>query len=291
MAGPSVRDRFFTRPVAEAITAPSGILLAGVGASVGIVAGLPLVMAAGVGVAAWGVRVALAMPRRHHPERTIDPLALKDPWRTFVWEAKRAQKSFHDATARARTGPLRERLDTLGERINTAVGECWQIAQAGQALGDARAAIDVDTISRDLRNLSQSDPSAAAGSRLERTRQALQSQLDTAGRLDATLADTVDRLRLLDARLGEAVTRAIELSARGQGVDDLSTLDTDVDILVGEMESLRLALDETTPTSLVDLPPTRPGPLPAPAPLPPPPSPSATRADRDEPGTSQPSPG
>jgi|GEM_PF-302848 len=285
MAG-SLRDRFFTRPVAEAITAPTGILLAGAGASVAIVTGLPLVLAAAVGVAAWGVRVALALPRQES-SRGIDPLALKDPWRSFVWEAKRAQKSFHDATTRARTGPLRERLDTIGDRIDTAVGECWQIAQAGEALGDARAAIDVATIARDLGRLTSGDASPA-GSRVDRTRQALQSQLDTAGRLDATVTDTIDRLRLLDARLGEAVTRAIELSVRGQGLEDLSTLDSDVDTIVGEMESLRLALDETTPMSVVDLPPTLPGPEPSlerTQPLPPPP------ATGGEPGTSQPSPG
>jgi len=39
MARRSFRDRFFTPPVARAMTSPLGILLAGVGAAVGIVVG------------------------------------------------------------------------------------------------------------------------------------------------------------------------------------------------------------------------------------------------------------
>ena len=55
------RDRFFTPPVAHAVTSPSGILAAGVGAAVGIVALGPI--GALAGLAAYAVRVAVAIPR------------------------------------------------------------------------------------------------------------------------------------------------------------------------------------------------------------------------------------
>ena len=181
----------------------------------------------------------------------IDPFRLQDPWRTFVWEARRSQRRFHDATHRARKGPLQERLNAIGGRIDTAVAECWRIAQAGHALSDARAAIDVADLTGDLAAVSAEQPTPPEpGSRLARTIAALEAQLATARRLDETITDTRERLQLLDARLGEAVTRAIELSARAQGTEDLTSLDSDVDDLVGEMESLRQALDETTPASL-----------------------------------------
>lgn len=251
MARPTLRDRFFTRPVARAVTSPSAIVLAGAGAAVGIVAGLPLVVAAGLGAAAYAVRVAVAIPRRNPGGERIDPFRLQDPWRTFVWEARRSQRRFHDATHRARKGPLQERLNAIGGRIDTAVAECWRIAQAGHALSDARAAIDVADLTGDLAAVSAEQPTPPEpGSRLARTIAALEAQLATARRLDETITDTRERLQLLDARLGEAVTRAIELSARAQGTEDLTSLDSDVDDLVGEMESLRQALDETTPASL-----------------------------------------
>lgn len=251
MARVSLRDRFFTPRVARAVTSPSGILLAGAGVAVGIVVGLPVAAAAAVGAAAYGLRVAVAIPRGNEPAARVDPFALQDPWRTFVWEARRSQRRFHDATQKARKGPLRERLGTIGARIDTAVGECWEIAKAGHALTDARAAIDVADLTADLEALvGPGRPPPEPGSRLARTAAALSSQLATAARIDATIADTRERLQLLDARLGEAVTRAIELSARAQGSDDLTGLDADVDDLVGEMEALRQALDDTSPAAL-----------------------------------------
>ena len=46
--------------------------------------------------------------------------------------------------------------------------------------------------------------------------------------MDRLIAETRDRLRLLDARLDEAVTRAIELSVRAQRTEDLGGL-ADID--------------------------------------------------------------
>jgi hypothetical protein len=97
------------------------------------------------------------------------------------------------------------------------------------------------------------------GSALAGTVDALEAQLGTAQRMDGVIVDTRDRLRLLDARLDEAVTRAIELSVRGQRTEELGSLSDDVDSLVGEMESLRQALDETdAPTAVATLPPPPP---------------------------------
>ena len=68
------------------------------------------------------------------------------------------------------------------------------------------------------------------------------------------------RRDLLDARLDEAVTRAIELSVRADNPDELSGLGDDIDALVGDMESLRQGLDEVDATSagrgVASLPPT-----------------------------------
>jgi hypothetical protein len=256
----SFRDRLFTPPVARAMTSPGGILLAGAGAAVGIVAGLPIAAAAAVGAVAWAARVAFAVPRNPREER-IDPFTLQDPWRRFVSEALAARRRFDDAVRQAEAGPLRDRLSEIGERIATGVSESWRIARAGQALSDARSQIDAADVTRQLAELGVAPGTELQpGSSVAGTVEALEAQLGTAQRMDSVITETRDRCRLLDARLDEAVTRAIELSVRAQRTEDFGTLSRDVDSLVGEMEALRQALDETEQAGTSLPPPSNPPP-------------------------------
>ena len=78
---------------------------------------------------------------------------------------------------------------------------------------------------------------------LQQTVGALEAQLASARRMDAVITDARDRLRLLNARLDEAVVRAIELSVQAGDVTDLAGLGDDVDSLVDEMEALRQGLE------------------------------------------------
>ena len=241
MAALSLRDRFLTPQVARAITSPGGILLAAAGVSVGVVLGLPVV-GVGLGAAAWAARVAVAVPRDTQAPR-IDAGRLREPWRSFVKEAEQAQQQFTRARQRAGKGPLHDRLAEIDERIVAGVQECWRVAQAGNDLSIARREIDVADISRQRQAV---DPQAAAvpDSAAAGTVEALDAQLAAAARMDRVISEVSDRLRLLDARLNEAVTRAIELSVRADNPDELSGLGDDIDTLVDDMESLRQGLDE-----------------------------------------------
>ncbi len=242
----SFRDRFLTPPVARAMTSPSGILLAGVGASLAIATGLPLAAAPAIAVAAWGARVLAAVPKAK-PEERIDPFTLPEPWRSSVVEALKAQVRYQSAVAAADAGPIRTRLEAIGERIDDGIHEAWRIARRGAQLVVAREGIDADAARRELARVeADADATWAAGSNIERTAQALRSQIETAERLDTVLSDVRSQLQLLDARLDESVARAIELSVRVGDVDDLVGIDADVDGLVHEMEALRLALEETS---------------------------------------------
>ena len=244
MARMSFRDRFFTPPVARALTSPAGILLAGAGASVAIVAGLPIAAAVGLGALAWLGRVALAIPRQAKGER-IDPFALSEPWRHFVQDALQAQARYNRAITSAAPGPLRERLVEIGGRIEDGVDECWRIAKRGDDLDEALHHLDPTQAVKELA-LAERDPTTLAG-----TLEALRAQVESAQRLDRTAVDARDRLRLLNARLDEAVARAIELSVGTGSTVQLGGLGTDVDNHVGEMESLRQALEDTGgPTAL-----------------------------------------
>jgi hypothetical protein len=250
MARLRFRDRFFTPPVARAMMSPSGILLAGAGLSVGIVAGIPLLAAAGLGAVAWGVRVAAAVPRTPSTER-IDPFTLNEPWRRYVQNALQAQARFNETVSGIHQGPLQDRLRQVGERIDVGVRESWRVARHGQAVADARRNIDVAKVTTELQGISTNAQEPwAAGSSLARTAESLDAQLQSARRMDEVVGDTEARLRMTNAKLDEAVARAVELSVPGVGPESVGSLGTEVDSVVEEMEALRAALDESDASPL-----------------------------------------
>lgn len=244
-------ERVRTRRVAEAVTSPSGILLAGAAAAAAI-AFAPLwpITAPIAAVAAWAARVAMAVPRTPKAER-IDPRRLRDPWRHFVLDAQEAKAKFVTAVGRARPGPMRERLEDLGRRIDQAVSECWGIACQGDALESGLTQLDPRAVHAELRQVEEDRTRArdsATVQALDRTAAALGAQLASAERLAAVARDASNRLRVLNAQLDEAVARAVELTLRTSDAGALSPLTEDVESLVSEMESLRQALEETHAT-------------------------------------------
>lgn len=243
-------ERVRTRAVAEAVVSPSAILLAGAGTALGIVSGLgPLAVLAGA--AAWAARVALAVPRRPPGER-IDPMAVQEPWRRFVADALQAQRRFDDVVKRSRPGPVQERLQAIGRRIGDGVSECWRIACQGNALVGALRTLDEQGIRRELAEVQDERRRArgneAAAASLARTQTAIEAQLASAQRLRHVAEDATNRLRLLNAQLDEAVARSLEISLRAGDVSQLAPLTEDVEGVVGELESLRQALEEASAT-------------------------------------------
>jgi hypothetical protein len=248
MAATSLRDRLFTRKGARAITSPVGVVGGVAVAVAAAVAGLPLWAALVVGLAVWALNALRLLPRGRRPER-IDPFTLNEPWRRFVQDALQARTRFAAAVRRTPPGPLRDRLDEIGQRMQTGVEECWLVAKRGQALVTARRGIDLGQIDRQLARFGQADGAGrgdAGDPARDAVTQSLQVQRSTAVRLDGVIDRAQAELRLLDARLDEAVARTLELSAHASTeAGAASGLGTDVDNLVSEMESLRLALEET----------------------------------------------
>jgi hypothetical protein len=245
MAGLSLRDRFFTPPVARAVTSPLGILALGAGASIGILAGAGVAGAVVLGLLGWAGRVVAAIPRAPADAR-IDPFTLSEPWRRYVSDALQARARFAEAVSAAREGPTQERLREIQGRVDTGLQEVWRIARRGHALVDARRRVDPDAIRRDLAatqaNVGQP---WASESTTQRTLESLQAQLATVERLERVIGDADSRLRLLNARLDEAAARTIELSVQAHDVTELGGLGHDVDEMVDEMEALRQAIEET----------------------------------------------
>ena len=231
------RDRFLTRRVAKAMTSPSAILLGGAGAAGVIAAGLALPLAPVVGAALYGARVLAAMERK--PKQEVNLRSLTDPWRTFVADAIDARQRYGRALETASSGPLRDRLGEIGRRLDDGVEESWRIARRGMALESAlRQLEDPRAVHERLEHARRS----GAGKQLE---QSLQAQLDSTSRIVGVAQDARHRLQLLDARLDEAVARAVELALSSDDPGAAGGLGSDVDAVVGDMEALRQALEET----------------------------------------------
>ena len=238
-------ERVRTPAVMNAVTSPSALLLAGAGASVAILGGLPIAAVAVAGALGWAARVALAVPRGRAGDR-IEPSRVGEPWRRFVIDAQQAQARFDRVVRHCQAGPIRERLARIGRRIADGVSECWRIARQGDVLQDALEALDRDEIETGLSNVARelADASGNRQSSLERTRDALLAQAQSYDRLSSVWHDTRDRLEVLNAQLDEAVARAVELSVHTGDIDALKPLTDDVESLVDELESLRLGLEE-----------------------------------------------
>lgn len=236
-----------TPAVARAATAPSTVLLAGAGMSAAILGGLPLFVAAAVGVAAWAARIVLAVPRTPQEAR-VDPFAVGEPWRHFVADALQARAQFEKTVSRSRPGPLRDRLVDLGQRLDQGVRECWRIANQGDALETALGQLKIDKTEQELAQVQQEMKGVSTDDQasLEQAEAAIQSQLASAQRIERVARDAGTRLRVLTAQLNEVVARAVELSITAGDGSSLSPLSADVESLVSELESLRLALEETS---------------------------------------------
>jgi len=258
VASLSFRDRFFSPPVARALTSPSGIIALGAGAAIGILATIgtggllgPVVGGLLGGAVGYGGRVALAVPR-NGATANIDPFGVNEPWRHAVKDSLQARNRFTEAIKAFKAGPLRDALHQTGDRIDEAVDECWKVAQQGQLLSTARKRIDDRETQWELQQAAaQIPPGASASPTQARTIASLNAQLETARRMDALISSTYDELRLINARLDEAVTQAIELSVTNHG--DLSPVSSDVEDIVDSLTALRTAmttLDGANPQDL-----------------------------------------
>jgi hypothetical protein len=236
-----------TPAVARAMFSPSAILLGGGAASAAILAGLwPLApVAALVG---WGVKVAMAVPRKRR-RSTINPNKLPDPWRRFVLEAAQAAKRFEDLVRTLPPGPLRTELTEVAQRVAEGVRECWEIANRGVALDNARKQLGLAQAANELERLrGERELRAQQGMDLATIDQAIaavQRQLAAGQRVETAAFEARDRLRVLNAQLDEAVAAVVEMSLRPPADSSAGAIRGQVNGIVDELEALRLALDET----------------------------------------------
>ena len=242
MARSRFRDRFLTPPVARAIMSPLGIVLFGAAAAGAILVGAPIAAAAGIGVLAWGGRVLAAVPRDPKRGDRIEPFTLADPWRSYVIGAQESKQRFDRIVHDMAAGPLKDRLAGLASRLDDGVAESWRIARRANDIAGALAGLDTVSVTAELAQLRATLGDVTPQGSTAKTIEALEAQVASAQRLQQTVDDAQSRLRLLDARFDELVARGVEVSV---GTGDTDVLGDDVDGLVLELESLRMALEET----------------------------------------------
>ena len=207
----------------------------------------------GLGPRCDGVRPDRPSPRRAgaSPSRsTRTPCPTLG--RRFVRESLSAQARFAQAAGQCPPGPLRDRLAEVGRRIDVAVRECWRVARLGAAVDAAFPAnLDLEHTSAELRTVQAERHSllAAGGSpstaALDQTESALAVRLQAARRIQAAGQRATDRLRVVTAQLNEAVASAAEVSLGGTDAIETGSLAANIDSVVDEIESLRIALEET----------------------------------------------
>ena len=226
--------------------APAAIVAAGAGASVAILAGLPLLACAALGGVAYGIVVALetAAPAQaaqgHRPEGAVAAVG-----RTCTPRCRPAAASRKSCARRAqRTDPRPPGRDR----------HTYRRRGAGVLAGRAprRRARRRREVAQPQGSLVPARPDPRLATRFTRRRRVLRPHGRGAGGA-ARVGPAArpgrgrtprQRLEVLDARMDEAVARAVELSLSAGDAAELSGLGADVDQLVDDMEALRQGLEE-----------------------------------------------
>lgn len=233
------RDRFYTPATAKAIL--SWRIPIGIGVAVSMaVAGVGVIASAAVGAGVYVGLVATAMPRAPKRPR-IDPFAVGEPWRQYVQGAQRAASRLHRTIADTADGPLRERMEEIAAKLDHGLDETWRIARRGDEIDDAVKRLDPVAL-RSKRDTLTQQAETSPSDEVTKALESVESQLATTDRLKQRSEKTANTLRLTQTRLDELVARASEVAI---GAGDTEQYDHDVEDLVVELESLRLAVEET----------------------------------------------
>jgi hypothetical protein len=242
--------------LARAAVSPSAVVVTAAGFLIGLAA-QSLTLAIVLAVVGWLGRmvVAIARTRRRLPLVKIDPIALSEPWREYVRQALAAGQRFAQAISGWPDGPLRDRLELLQPRLDRAVEEVWTVAQQGAALdGTVRgvrtsaARPSVEQLSDELRRVQAERQQTSAPDRqaaLARSEEAIAAQVRAARQSESARAEVLDRLRLLTARLDDAVTRLETLGLdRPAAEGSVEEVAGSVESLIDEIGALHQGLQE-----------------------------------------------
>lgn len=181
------------------------------------------------------------------PAGAVPAQYLQEPWRSFARGGGRAQARVRDIVGRTEPGPLHDRLSAIGARVSVIVETMGTVAAHGDALARARGQIDSAGLDAALSAVNQELASAPGSPAALQRVDALEAQRASALRLDDAVGSTLDKLRLLDARLNEAITLLQELAVGTSGGPGSAEVFQHVDDLLADMKALQTAVEEIRP--------------------------------------------
>lgn len=172
--------------------------------------------------------------------------ALSGEWRTAVEEAAAARARFTQLVAGVAPGPLRDRLDAIGTRLEGAVAQITDTAGRAHQIESTVAALgptDVTDRLKDARRRLGSTPEGPEAERLTAAVDALSAQHASLNRMRNAVEEAERGLRLLDLRIDAAVAQAAELALLGDA-GGLSPVEDELQAVVDELSALRAGLTE-----------------------------------------------
>ncbi|WP_410637871.1 hypothetical protein [Amycolatopsis sp. lyj-346] len=233
---------------ARELTEPWGLLLAATSAGVAWAVQLPVVAAAGIGVAvlaAWAGVAVLSEEKEPPPReaRVLDvtPGSAEENW---LHRAEGAAEGFGSLSASLATGPLAERVADMEPVVQETLSTLRRLAGRASATGQALARVDPDTVAHERRRLQRELRTANPEVRgdLEQALTAVQAQADVHARLSGARDKLLAQLQSGALGLDSLVARVAELTAATSDV----TVDTGaVRELSDQLEGIRQGVLET----------------------------------------------
>ena len=240
-SSPSPAATSVATSVADAALTPSSLIVAGGVAAITVAVGLAVPVVVGAGIVAWGVST-LVVRRRHRPE-PIRPEHLSKDWNAFVRDAQRAQSRYDSAWRAANDGETRNHLRDIGRSVEAGVRECWTVAKRSDALERTVLELDLDR-ARERLVVAEADLHASPSPTRACTVASLTARVASGQRMNDRLEDARDQLQMLDARLDEIATAALEIVHQAGTIGTVVAVGSAVDEVVEELHILADALAE-----------------------------------------------
>jgi hypothetical protein len=251
----------------RAATSPTAVGAAAVGAGVGVLA-QSVVVGVVLAAAGWCGRMGVAVVQRRRREAVarphpaeLDPWSVPEPWRQMVQQAASAQHRFEEAVEGWPPGPMRERVWSLRGDFFREFAAVGSLATRGATLSgwsggipdptraaSAGLATDLERTRAERVGLGDRAPDRVAD--LARREHALAAQIRAIQLSERAARSLEDRLRVIVARLDEAVTHLVGLgidAGDGGGLDQvaavLNRLDDELGALTAGIEATRTTPD------------------------------------------------
>jgi hypothetical protein len=247
----------------RAAVSPTAIVATAAGAGIGLLAhSIPLAIA--LAVVGWTIRMIVAFIVQRRKERAaaphpaqLDPWSVPEPWRAVVQQASATQTRFDQVVGGWPEGPMRDRVLSLRPTFYKEFAAVGAITSHGAAmngwtgaatpLGGAPTAqsLTQELAQTQAERVALGDRAPGRAEELSRREEAIAAQLRAVHAAQQASESVHDRLRVIVARLDEAVTHLLTLSIEagdGGGLDQVSGVLTSLD---DELAALQAGVAET----------------------------------------------